>query len=214
MSATRVLLADDHAILRQGLMGILAGSGEVEVVAEAADGQEAVEKSLATRPDVVILDITMPRLSGLEAARRIREALPETRILILTMHEDEEYVLKMMRAGASGYLVKDGAASELMAAVRAVRAGRAYFAPQAARAVSDVYLAGGRLPEDPYERLTSREREVFRLLGEGRTNAEVAKVLTISLKTVDNHRTRIMDKLGVHNAAGLLRHAARLGRPP
>ena len=211
MTPTRVLLADDHAILRQGLVGILATSGEFEVVAEAADGHEAVERSLATRPDVVVLDITMPRLGGLEAARRIRKALPKTRILVLTMHEDEEYVLKMVRAGASGYVVKESAASELLAAVRALRGGQAYFAPAAARAVSEAFLAGGRLPEDPYDRLTDREREVLQLLVEGRTNAQVAELLFVSAKTVDNHRTRLMEKLGVHNAAGLVRFAARRG---
>jgi two-component system response regulator NreC len=211
VTPTRVLLADDHAILRQGLVGILATSGEFEVVAEAADGHEAVERSLATRPDVVVLDITMPRLGGLEAARRIRKALPGTKVLVLTMHEDEEYVLKMVRAGASGYVVKESAASELLAAVRALRGGHAYFAPAAARAVSEAYLAGGRLPEDPYDRLTDREREVLQLLVEGRTNAQVAELLFVSAKTVDNHRTRLMEKLGVHNAAGLVRFAARRG---
>jgi DNA-binding NarL/FixJ family response regulator len=208
---TRVLLADDHAILRQGLARILARSGEVEVVAEAADGHEAVEQSMATRPDVVVLDITMPRLGGLEAARRIRKALPGTKVLVLTMHEDEEYVLEMVRAGASGYVVKESAASELLAAVRALRGGQAYFAPAAARAVSEAYLAGGRLPEDPYERLTDREREILPLLAEGRTNAQVAELLFVSAKTVDNHRTRLMEKLGVHNAAGLVRFATRRG---
>jgi DNA-binding NarL/FixJ family response regulator len=211
VTPTRVLLADDHAILRQGLAGILAASGEVEVVAEAANGQEAVERSLETRPDVVVLDIAMPRLGGLEAARRIRTALPATKILVLTMHEEEEYVLKMVRAGASGYVVKESAASELLAAVRALRCGQAYFAPAAARAVSEAFLAGGRLPEDPYDRLTDREREVLQLLAEGRTNAQVAAVLGVSAKTVDNHRTRLMEKLNVHNAAGLVRFAARRG---
>jgi DNA-binding NarL/FixJ family response regulator len=211
MPRSRVLLADDHPILRQGLVGILNASGEVEVVGEAADGNEAVESAIATRPDIVVLDISMPRLNGLEAARRIHKALPGTRILVLTMHEDEEYVLKMVRAGVSGYLVKDGAASELMAAVRALRAGKGYFGPQASKALSEVYQEARPFPEDPYGRLTDREREVFQLVVEGRTNAQVAEILFISAKTVDNHRTHLMEKLGVHNTAELLRYAAKHG---
>ena len=133
MARLRILLADDHTIVRQGLVSILKAVPDFEVVAEAADGSEAVDKALATRPEVVVLDVTMPRLNGLEAARRIHKALPESRILVLTMHEDEEYVLKMVRAGASGYLVKDGAAAELVTAIRALGAGQGYFGPQAAK---------------------------------------------------------------------------------
>lgn len=208
---TRVLLADDHTILRQGLLGILKASGEVEVVAEAGDGNEAVDKTLATRPDVVVLDITMPRLNGLEAARRIRKAVPGTRILVLTMHEDEEYVLKMVRAGVNGYLVKETAASELVAAIRALREGKAYFSPQAANVLAEALRGGRDVPEDPYGRLTEREREVLHLIVEGKSNPQVADVLCISPKTVDNHRTRLMEKLGVHSVAELMRWAARHG---
>jgi DNA-binding NarL/FixJ family response regulator len=207
----KVLLADDHTIVREGLAKILAGTGEFEVVAEASDGHEAVEKALAMSPDVVVLDITMPRLGGLEAARRIRKALPQTRVLVLTMHEEEEYVLGMIRAGISGYLVKDGAAAELVAALRALRAGKTYFGLQAARALADAYEAGRPLPEDPFGTLTDREREVFHLVVEGKTNAEIAGVLGISPKTVDNHRTHLMEKLGLHSAAEMLRYAARRG---
>ena len=135
----RVLVADDHTIVRQGLVSLLAESGECEVVAEAADGLEAVEKALATRPDVAILDLSMPRLSGLEAVRRIHEALPQTRVLVLTVHEEEEYVLPLVRAGASGYLIKDSAVAELLAAVRALHAGQGYFGPQAARVLAEQY---------------------------------------------------------------------------
>lgn len=212
MSPTaRVLLADDHTIVRQGLLGILQASGEVEVVAQAADGHEAVQKTLETRPDVIVLDITMPRLSGLEAARRIRKALPDARILVLTMHDDEEYVLKMVRAGVSGYLVKETAASELVAAIRALREGKAYFGPRAAKVLAEAYQEGRDVPEDPYARLTDREREIFQLVVEGKTNPQVADILCISPKTVDNHRTRLMEKLGVHSTAELLRWAARHG---
>jgi DNA-binding NarL/FixJ family response regulator len=211
MPPLRVLLADDHTILRQGLLGILRTSPDFEIVAEAGNGHDAVERALATRPDVAVLDITMPRLSGLEAARRIRKALPSCRILVLTMHDENEFVLKMVRAGVSGYLVKDGAAAELLSALRAVGAGRSYFGAQAARALAEVSEGEQPLPEDPLARLTEREREVLHLLIEGKTNAQVAGILYISPKTVDNHRTHLMEKLGVHSAAELLRFAARHG---
>jgi two-component system response regulator NreC len=205
----RVLVADDHTIVRQGLVGILKASDEVEVVGEAADGAEAVEKAAKLKPDVVVLDVSMPHLSGLEAARRIRETLPGTRILVLTMHDDEEYVLKMVRAGASGYLLKDSAASELLAGIRALKAGKVFFGPHASRALADAYQSDRPLADDPYERLTDREREVFQLVVEGKTNAQIADVLFISPKTVDNHRTRLMEKLGVHGTADLVRFAAK-----
>lgn len=208
---SRVLLADDHTIVREGLAGLLSAQADMEVVAQAGDGHEAVERAIATRPDVVVLDLNMPRLDGLEAARRIRKALPATRILVLTMHDEEEYVLRLVRAGVHGYLVKDGAAAELVTAIRAVRKGGGHFGPQAARALAGAWQEARPLPEDPYERLTDREREVFRLLVEGRTNAQVAETLGISPKTVDNHRTHLMEKLGVHNATELVRFAARRG---
>jgi DNA-binding NarL/FixJ family response regulator len=206
----RVLVADDHTIVRQGLVGILKASPDIEVVAEAADGSEAVEKSLKTKPDVVVLDVSMPRLSGIEAARRIHEALPAARILVLTMHDDEEYILKMVRAGASGYLLKDGAASELLAGIRNLKAGKTHFGPHAAKALEEAFARDRPAePADPYERLTDREREVFQLVVEGKTNAEIGALLFISAKTVDNHRTRLMEKLGLHSAAEVIRYAAR-----
>ena len=208
---TRVLLADDHTIVRQGLVRLLADAGDCEVVAEASDGMEAVEMARRDRPDVAVLDLTMPRLSGLEAARRIHEELPKTRILVLTVHEDEEYVVPVIRAGASGYLVKDSAAEELLAAVRALARGEGYFGPQAARVLAEQYRHPERSPEDPYGALTPREREVFHWVIEGKTTKETAKALGISVKTAENHRTRLMDKLRVHNTAALVRYAARKG---
>ena len=210
MTKIRVLVADDHTIVRQGLIGILKASPDMEVVAEAADGSEAVEKSLKTKPDVVVLDVSMPRLSGIEAARRIHESLPAARILVLTMHDDEEYILKMVRAGASGYLLKDGAASELLAGIRNLKAGKTHFGPHAAKALEEAFARDRPSePADPYERLTDREREVFQLVVEGKTNAEIGELLFISAKTVDNHRTRLMEKLGLHSAADVIRYAAR-----
>jgi DNA-binding NarL/FixJ family response regulator len=211
MSAIRVLVADDHTIVRQGLVSLLLESGECEVVAQAADGMEAVEKALASRPDVAVLDLTMPRLSGVEAVRRIHKELPQTRILVLTVHDEEEYVLTMVRAGASGYLVKDAAASELLAAVQALHRGQGYFGPQAARILAEQYRHPEGEVEDPYGNLTAREREVFHLVVEGKTTKEVASAMGISTKTAENHRARVMEKLGVHNTAELVRYAARKG---
>lgn len=207
----RVLVADDHTIVRQGLKNLLDESEDCEVVAEAADGLEAVEQAVSTRPDVVVLDLTMPRLSGLEAVRRIHEQLPDTRILVLTVHEEQEYVIPIVQAGAAGYLVKDSAISELLSAVQALYRGQGYFGPQAAQALAELSRNPGDAPTDPYGRLTPREREVFHLVVEGSTTKEVARVLDISVKTAENHRSRILDKLGVHNTAELVSYAAKKG---
>jgi DNA-binding NarL/FixJ family response regulator len=207
----RVLVADDHTIVREGLVSLLVEGGECEVVAQAADGVEAVERARETRPEVVVVDLTMPRLSGLEVTRRIHQELPRTRVLVLTMHEDEEYVAQAVQAGASGYLVKDTAATELLAAVRALYAGQAYFGPGPARALAERYRHPERTPEDPYGSLTPREREVFHLVAEGSTTKEVARELGISVKTAENHRTRMMEKLAVHNTAELVLYATRKG---
>lgn len=207
----RVVVADDHTIVRQGLVSLLEDSGECEVVAQAGDGLEAVEKTLETRPDVVVLDLSMPRLSGLEAVRRIREEVPTSKVLVLTVHDEEEYVVPVVRAGASGYLVKDSAASELLTAVRALHSGQGHLGPQPARILADQYRRPHRDPEDPYGSLTPREREVFHLVVEGYTTKEVAQELGISVKTAENHRSRAMDKLGVHNTAELVRYAAKKG---
>jgi two-component system response regulator NreC len=211
MNRIRVLVADDHTIVRQGIVSLLRDSGVCEVVAEAADGLEAVERAVAMRPDVAVLDMAMPRLSGLEAVRRIRQALRDTRILVLTVHDDEEYVLPIVRAGATGYLVKNTAAAELIAAVKALHAGLGYFGPEAARVLADQYQHPAGAAEDPYKQLTPREREVFHLVVEGKPTKEIARVLDISVKTAENHRARLMDKLKVHNTAGLVHYAARKG---
>lgn len=210
----RVLVADDHRLVREGLVSLLVDSGECEVVAEAADGVEAVERTLAVQPDVAVVDLTMPRLGGLEAVRRIREQAPATRVLVLTVHEDEEYVLPVLRAGAHGYLLKDSAASELLAAVRALATGQGYLGPQAARVLADRYRNPERSPDDPYGSLTPREREVFHLVVEGKTTKEVAQHLGIRAKTAENHRARMMEKLGVHNSAEVVLYAARRGLLP
>jgi DNA-binding NarL/FixJ family response regulator len=207
----RVLVADDHNLVRTGIVKILIESGLCEVVAEAQDGREAVDRALETRPDVVVLDISMPRLSGVECVRRIREALPQSRVLALTVHDEEEYVLHMVKAGAAGYLVKDSAAKDLIDAVQALHRGQGYFGPQASSVLAEQYRNPERDAEDPYGALTPREREVFHLVTEGKTTKEIASVLGISVKTADNHRARVMEKLDVHNTAELVRYAARRG---
>ena len=211
MTPIRVLIADDHTLVRESLVGLLQSEGDVMVVAQAADGMETVEKALAVRPDVVVADLSMPRLGGIEVVRRLREALPDTRVLVLTMHQEDEYVLQAVRAGASGYLVKDSAASELLAAVRNLHAGRGHFGPQAARTLAEQLQHPERTLDDPYGRLTPREREVFHLIAEGLTTKEIARKLDISAKTAENHRARVLDKVGVRNTAELVRYALRKG---
>jgi DNA-binding NarL/FixJ family response regulator len=207
----RVLIADDHTMVRESLVSVLQAEGDVQVVAQAADGIEALEKAILTRPDVVIADLSMPHLNGIEVVRRLREALPDTKVLVLTMHREDEYVLQAVRAGASGYLVKDSAAAELLAALRSLHAGRGYFGPQAAKTMADQLQHPERTQDDPYGRLTPREREVFHLIAEGLTTKEIARRLDISVKTAENHRGRVLEKLDVRNTAELVRYASRKG---
>lgn len=206
----RVLIADDHTLVREGLVKILAESGECEVVAEASDGIEAVELAESTRPHVAVMDVSMPRLSGIDAVRRIKDALPDVKILALTVHDEEEYVVHMVRAGASGYLVKDSAGEDLLQAVKALAGGGTFFGPQASQILAEQY----RRPKDftdPYGELTNREREVFHLIVSGQTTKEIAQELGITVKTADNHRTRVMAKIGARNTAELVRYAAKAG---
>lgn len=207
----RILIADDHTMVRESLVKLLEAAGDVQVVAQAADGIEAIEKAELTRPDIVVADLTMPRLGGLEVVRRLREKLPSTKVLVLTMHQEDEYVLQAVRAGASGYLVKDSAGSELLAAVRSLHAGRGHFGPQASKALAEQMQHPGRTTEGPYGELTPREREVFHLIAEGLTTKEIARKLDISVKTAENHRGRVLDKLDMRNTAELVRYALRKG---
>ncbi len=207
----RVLIADDHTLVRESLVGLLQGDGDVQVVAQAANGLEAVERAQQVQPDVVVTDLSMSGIGGLEVIRRLRTALPATRILVLTMHQEDEYVLQAVRAGASGYLVKDAASSELLAAVRALHAGRAHFGPQAARALAERLQHPERPVDDPYGSLTGREREVLHLVAEGLTTKEVARRLDIGVKTAENHRGRVLAKLGLRNTAEVVRYAIAKG---
>ena len=211
LNTVRVLVADDHTLVRESLVNLLQTATDVQVVAQASDGLETIEKALATRPDIVITDISMPHLNGIEVVRRLREALPNARVLVLTMHQEDEYVLQAVRAGAAGYLVKDSAAEELLAAVRSLHAGQGYFGPQASKALAEQMQHPERQVDDPYGRLTAREREVFHLIVEGMTTKEIARRLDISVKTAENHRARVLDKLDVRNTAELVRYALRRG---
>jgi DNA-binding NarL/FixJ family response regulator len=211
MKPIRVLVADDHTIMRDGLVALLNGSGECNVVAEAADGIAALEEAQRTRPDVAVLDISMPKLNGMEVVRRLTQELPATKLLVLTMHAEEEYVLHVVRAGAAGFLLKDSASSELLAAVKSLAAGRGYFGPHAAKVLAQQVQQPKAALDDPYRALTAREREVFHLIVEGLTTKEIARRLEISAKTAENHRTRVLEKLEARNTAELIRYAVRHG---
>ncbi|WP_076920496.1 MULTISPECIES: response regulator transcription factor [unclassified Pseudoalteromonas] len=205
----RVLIADDHTILRQGLVSLLSKDNDISVIAEAADGMEAVQKALALKPAVIVIDISMPELNGMEAVKRLHEQLPEAKVLVLTMHEEQEYVLHMVRAGASGYLLKDSASDELIDAVKALAQGKTYYSQYAASVLASQSQKPAENWQDPYKNLTKREREVFHLIIEGKTTKDIARSLDISVKTAENHRGKVLDKLNVANAAELVRYAAK-----
>jgi len=211
MTPIRVVVADDHTLVRESLVSVLEACGDIQVVGQAADGASAVEVVCAKRPHVAIVDISMPRLNGLEVVRRLAAECPGTRTLVLTMHEEEEYVLHVVRAGASGFLLKDSATAELIAAVRSLHAGRGHFGPHAARVLASQLHQPGRDVGDPYGGLTGREREVFHLVVEGRTTKDIARTLGISVKTAENHRAHMMEKIGAHNTAEVVRYAVRKG---
>lgn len=205
----RVVLADDHTLLRDGLAALLAADNAVRVVAQTADGPGTVATVANLQPDVLVLDLSMPGLGGIEVLRRVQKESPRTRTLVLTMHEEQEYVLHAVQAGAHGFLLKDSAARELLVAVRDLGAGRRHFGPHAADVLARQIERPDVPIEDPYRNLTTREREVFHLIIEGATTKEVARKLDISPRTAENHRTRLLDKLGLRNTAELIRYAAR-----
>jgi DNA-binding NarL/FixJ family response regulator len=209
---TRVLLADDHAVVRSGLRAVLDGEADIEVVAEAADGSDAVEQALANDVDLAILDVSMPRLTGLQAAAELHRRRPGLRVLILTVHDSERYFFEALKAGASGYVLKTAANRDLVAACRASMRGEPFLYQGAVTALIRDYLdrarAGETAPDDP---LTPRELEVVKLIAEGYTSDEIADTLVISRKTVDHHRCHILGKLGMRNGAELTRYAIRRG---
>jgi len=213
MKKIRLLIADDHKLVREGLRTLLEGQGEFQVVAEAANGHEAVERALQVRPDVVLMDIGMPDMDGLEATRRIVEKAGAIPVLVLTVHEEDDYFFRALEAGAHGFVLKDADSRDLAAAVRAVHAGGTFLYPSMATKLVEDYLQRVNMGEEreSYERLTRREQEVLRLVGEGRTNAEIASLLYISINTVQNHRSHIMEKLNLHSRAELMKYAVRMG---
>jgi two-component system response regulator NreC len=209
----RILLADDHTILRAGLKMMLNAQPDMEVVGEAQDGRQAIQEAQRLQPDVVLMDITMPDMNGIEATRQIKRNLPAARILILTMHEHDEYVFQALRAGASGYMLKEAADTDLISALHIIQSGQFYLSPAAQSVMVGDYLQRVRTGEekDSYSSLTEREREILKLVAEGYTNNQIAERLVISPKTVDTHRTHIMDKLNLHSRAELVKYAMRRG---
>jgi two-component system response regulator NreC len=213
MPRLRIVLGDDHTLLRQGLRKILEERPDWQVVAEAGDGREAVRQIVAVRPDVAILDIGMPLLNGIDATRQVVRRLPECRILILSMHANEAYIIQALKAGAKGYMLKDSADTDLIRGVSSVAAGKSFFSPDVAKVMLDDYVR--HLAEkgivDRYDSLSEREREIFQLVAEGRSNKDVAELLSVSPATVETHRAHILQKLDVHNTAELVLYAVRRG---
>src|SRR5579884_2423790 len=208
MKRIRILLADDHAVVRQGFKMILGAQPDMEIVGEAGNGRQAIELADQLKPDVIVMDVAMPELNGIEATRRIGESAPHARVLALSMHKDSVYVREVLRAGARGYLLKDSVAGDLVSAVRSVARGEGYLSPGVSDAVLDDYR---RHVTNPIDLLTSREREVLQMLAEGKTNKEIAGVLNLSVYTIDAHRGRIMEKLNLHSINELVRFAVRNG---
>ncbi len=214
MSAIRVLIVDDHAIVREGVCALLALAGDITVVGQAGGGREAIALARSLLPDVIVMDIAMPDLGGLEASLEIRRERPDARILVLSQYGDPEYVRRFLRAGVSGYVLKKAAGAELVAAIRAVHKGGLVLDPDVARdAVTGEIMSGDAVAAEPdlYESLTDREKQVLKLVAEGRSNKEVAELLGISVKTAMSHREHVMAKLAVHNRTDLIRFALRRG---
>jgi DNA-binding NarL/FixJ family response regulator len=213
MSLTRVLIADDHPLIRSGLRALLARESDFEVVGEAADGYQALELVEQLKPDVVMLDVSIPRLNGIDVAQKISEKTPSTRIIIVSIHSDEGYVLRALKAGAKGYLLKASPEGDILNAVRAVAAGQAYLSPEISRLLVEEYVREMRFRgvEDSYDLLSIREKEILQLLASGSTNRQVAELIHVSLATVETHRTNIFQKLGIHSLPELILYAVRKG---
>jgi two-component system, NarL family, response regulator NreC len=213
MNPVRILLADDHTVIRAGLRLVLERQTDFRVVGEASDGREAVALAAQEKPDVVLMDVTMPNLNGIDAARQITTARPEISVIILSMHSDESYVLRALKAGARGYLLKESAEADLISAVRAVSSGKAFFSPAVSRMLVEDYVRQlqDREIEDSYELLTMREREVLQLIAEGKSNKEIASILNLSLYTVETHRGNMLEKLNLHTVPELILYAVRKG---
>jgi two-component system response regulator NreC len=209
----RIVIAEDHTILREGLRALISSQEDLEVVGEAGDGREAVRQVEDLTPDLILMDLSMPKMNGIEAIREIRRRIPDTRILALTVHKTEEFILEVLQAGADGYIPKDASSNELMMAIRSVLMGKRYLCPSVSRVVIEGYLESRRTPESstPWDTLTKREREILKLIAEGHKNKEIADYLCISVKTVEKHRANLMKKLDLHSAAALTAYAMERG---
>lgn len=218
MKKIKILIADDHSIIRSGLRMLFRSNAEFSVIAEAENGEEALEKIALHKPDIVILDISMPKINGIEATRVIRERHPSTKVLILTIYESEEYVNQMVLAGASGYVLKDAGKKELFAAVRAIAAGERFFSPGISKLMIDEFIRQAQSKHhrkpDSKPVLTSRETEILSYIARGLTNSQIAKKLFLSIRTIDTHRNNLMQKLNIHDTAGLVRYAIESGLLP
>jgi two-component system response regulator NreC len=213
MDKISVLLAEDHTMMRQGLRSLLEAEPDIEVIGEAEDGREALQKVQALQPDVVVMDITMPGLNGVEATRQIKKRLPHIKVLVLTMHTAKTYVFQLLRAGVSGYLVKQAAVSELVLAIRTVYQGDSFLSSAISQTVIEEFVrqTGANAEPEPYDTLTDREREVLQLVAEGHSSREIAALLFISPKTVRVHRSNLLEKLGFHSTAELTQYAVQKG---
>lgn len=213
MKPIRILLADDHTVMRRGLRLLLESQPGFSVVAEAQDGRQALQEAEATQPDVAVLDIAMPNLSGIEAAERIASELPNTAIVILSMHSDEAYVLRALKVGAKGYLLKDSAEGDLIDAIKAVHEGKTFFSPEISRMLVEDYVREIRTRgvQDSYDLLTPREREILQLVAERKSNKEIAQILNLSPYTIETHRRNLQEKLNLHSLAEVILYAVRKG---
>ena len=209
----RVLIADDHAILREGIRSLLAHYPDIEVVGEASNGKEAITQAMKLAPDIVLMDIAMPGLGGLEATLELQKMCPKIKVIVLTQYEDKEYVFRFLQAGAAGYVLKKSGGTELVSAIRAVYQGGSFLHPQVTKGVIEGYVERhkGEGFDDPYEILSDREKQVLKLIAEGHTSKGIAQILGISVKTVMAHRTKIMDKLDLHTRTDLIKFPLRKG---
>jgi DNA-binding NarL/FixJ family response regulator len=210
MDKIRVMLVDDHAIMRDGIRALLSLHDDIEIVGEASEGREAIEKSKELTPDVIVMDIAMPGMDGLEATRRIAKQSPKTNVLILSQHDEKEYILSAIKTGCAGFMPKRALSTELVSAIRAVHKGDSFLYPSAATALISEYRTHAQ-SGDSYDLLTPREREILKFIAEGHTSKQISESLFISLKTVMGHRTKMMDKLDIHNRTELIKYAMRKG---